>query len=129
MNLCLLTCSSLYTNLLLNRVIYEVLPSLLKLHREIVKLLPNQTPEEILADLKCHPYFADYIGALDGTHLLIFIKGGYVKQAPWRSRKGGLLQNVFVAVDFKLNFVYVFTSWEGFAYDSRVLTSAKLKGF
>ena len=58
---------------------YEVLPGLLKLHREIVKPPLNQTPEEILADPKRHPYFADCIRALDGTHLPIFVKGGYVK--------------------------------------------------
>ena len=107
----------------------DLLPGLLKLHREIVKLPPNQTPEEILADPKSHPYFADCIGALDGMHLPIFVKGGYVRQAPWRSRRGGLSQNVLVAVDFKLNFVYVFAGWEGSAHDSRVLTSAKSKGF
>lgn len=93
------------------------------------KLPPNQTLEEILADPKRHPYFANYIGVLNGTHLLIFIKGGYVRQAPQRSKKGGLLQNVFIAINFKLNFIYIFTSQKGFAYNSRVLTFAKLKGF
>jgi hypothetical protein len=112
-----------------NRVVYEVLPGLLKLHREIVKPPPNQTPEEILADPKCHPYFADCIGALDGTHLPIFVKGGNIKQSPWHNRKEGLSQNILVAVDFKLNFVYVFAGWEGSAHDNRVLTSAKSKGF
>lgn len=110
-------------------VVYEVLPGLLKLHKEIVKPPPNQTPEEILVDPKRHPYFADCIGALDGMHLPVFVEGGYVRQAPWRSRKGGLSQNVLVAVDFKLNFVYVFAGWEGSAHDSRVLASAKSKGF
>ena len=57
------------------------------------------------------------------------IKGGYRKQAPWRSRKCGLSQNVLAAVDFKMNFVYVLAGWEGSAHDCRVIDSAKRKGF
>jgi hypothetical protein len=111
------------------RAVYEVLPGLLKLHKEVVRLPQNFTPEEIADDPKRYPFFADCIGALDGTHLPVFIRGGYIRQAPWRGRKGGLSQNVLVAVDFQMNFLYVLAGWEGSAHDSRVLNSAKAKGF
>jgi len=111
------------------RAVYEVLPGLLKLYKEVVRLPKNVTLEEIAEDPKRYPFFADCIGALDGTYLPISIKGGYTKQAPWRGRKGGLTQNVLMAVDFQMNFMYVLAGWEGTAHDSRVINSAKVKGF
>jgi hypothetical protein len=88
------------------RAVHEVLPGLLKLHKEVVELPQNVTLDEIAEDPKRYPFFGDCIGALDGTHLPVSIKG-YKKQAPWRGRKGGLTQNVLIAVDFQMNFVYV----------------------
>ena len=108
---------------------YAVLPGLLKLHKEVVKLPKNQTPDNIVDDPKRYPFFADCIGALDGTHLPVSIKGGYKEQAPWRNRKGCLTQNVLAAVDFDMNFVYVLPGWEGTAHDCRVINSAKSRGF
>ena len=61
---------------------YAVLPGLLKLYKEVVKLPKNQTPDNIVDDPKRYPFFADCIGALDGTHLPVSIKGGYKEQAP-----------------------------------------------
>lgn len=49
--------------------------------------------------------------------------------APYRNRKGTLSQNVMVACDFDLNFVYVSTGWEGSASDAGVLKSAIQSGF
>ena len=49
--------------------------------------------------------------------------------APYRNRKGTLSQNVMVACDFDLNFVYVSSGWEGSASDARVLNSAIQSGF
>ena len=86
---------------------YEVLPGLLKLHKEVVQLSKNITLEEIIDDPKQYPFFANCIGALNGTHFPISIKGGYTMQAPWRGRKGGLTQNILIAVDFQMNFMYV----------------------
>ena len=49
--------------------------------------------------------------------------------APYRNRKGTLSQNVMVACDFDLNFVYVSSGWEGSASDAGVLNSAIQSGF
>jgi len=80
-------------------------------------------------DPKQYPFFANCIGALDGTHLPIAIQGGHKRQAPWHSRKGLLMQNVLTAVDFDINFVYILAGWEGTAYNCRVIDLAKKKGF
>jgi len=34
-----------------------------------------------------------------------------------------------MAVNFQINFIYVLAGWEGTAYNSRVINSAKVKGF
>jgi len=108
--------------------VYEVLPSLLKLYKEVVRLPRNFTLEEIADNPKQYPFFANYIGALNGTYLPISIAGGYIRQALWRRRKGGLLQNVLIVINFQINFLYVLAGWEGSAYNSRVINSAKAKG-
>ena len=64
------------------RAVYEVLPGLLKLYKEVVRLPKNSTLEEITNNPKQYPFFADCIGALNGTYLLISIPGGYTRQAP-----------------------------------------------
>ena len=67
------------------------------------------------------------LGAIDGTHIPITISES--KAAPYRNRKGTLSQNVMLACDFDLNFVYVSTGWEGSASDAGVLSSAIRSGF
>jgi hypothetical protein len=89
----------------------------------------NNTLDKVIDNLKRYPFFANCIRALNGTHLLVVIKGGYRKQAPWRSRKGGLSQNVLVVVNFKINFIYILAGWEGSTHDCRVIDLAKRKGF
>ena len=68
----------------------------------------------------------NYLGAIDGTHVPITISAS--KAAPYRNRKGTLSQNVMLACDFDLNFVYVSTGWEGSASDAGVLRSAIRSG-
>ena len=99
------------------------------MHKELVNLPKNTTLDEIVDDPKRYLFFADCIRALNGTHLLIAIKGGYKKQAPWRGRKGILTQNVLAAVNFDINFVYILAGWEGTAYNYKVINLVKKKGF
>ncbi|KAL0423664.1 UNVERIFIED_CONTAM: hypothetical protein Sradi_0901200 [Sesamum radiatum] len=47
-----------------------------------------------------------------------------VDQNRYRSRKGGLAQNVIAICDFDMNFTYMYTGWEGSAADARVLDHA-----
>lgn len=67
------------------------------------------------------------LGAIDGTHVPMTITSN--EAAPYRNRKGTLSQNVMVACDFDLNFVYVSAGWEGSASDAGVLKSAIQSGF
>ncbi|KAL0290984.1 UNVERIFIED_CONTAM: hypothetical protein Scaly_2652600, partial [Sesamum calycinum] len=48
--------------------------------------------------------------------------GSRVDQNRYRSRKGGLAQNVLAICDFDMNFTYVYAGWEGSAADARVWT-------
>ncbi|KAL0339455.1 UNVERIFIED_CONTAM: hypothetical protein Sangu_1467600 [Sesamum angustifolium] len=45
-------------------------------------------------------------------------------QNRYRSRKGGLAQNVLAIGDFDMNFTYVYAGWERSAADARVLVHA-----
>jgi hypothetical protein len=67
------------------------------------------------------------IGAIDGTHIPMAVP--FAKQEPYRNRKQGLSQNVMVACDFDLKFVYVHAGWEGSASDARVLQESLNHGF
>ena len=51
-----------------------------------------------------YSFFADCIGALDGTHIDVSVHGE--PAAPRRNRKGRLSQIVQGAVDFDMRFVY-----------------------
>jgi hypothetical protein len=103
--------------------VHEVIPGLLQLYNEVVVLPPNETPEEITGEPK-RDALQDCIGAIDGTHLPVSIRGGEDRQAAWRGKEKRLTQNVFAAVDFKLNFVYALAGWEGTAHDQRVFNAA-----
>ena len=111
----------------IHRSFYQVLDALLWLHKEVVVLPSDRTPDEIEQDNKRWPYFADCVGALDGTHIEAWVP--HKDQARWRNRKGQLSQNVLAACDFKMNFVYILAGWEGSAHDGRVLADARTKGF
>jgi hypothetical protein len=56
-----------------------MLHGLLVLHKEIVKLPENRTPDAIINNLKAL-YFMDVLGALDGIHLLVYI----LDTEPWK---------------------------------------------
>ncbi|KAL3530625.1 hypothetical protein ACH5RR_009947 [Cinchona calisaya] len=91
----------------ISRYFSIVLDAILKLYPELVHL-PNQ--------------FLDYVGAIDGTHILAAVP--LEIQGKFRGRKGIPTQNVFAAISFDLKFSYVLAGWEGSAHDSRVLEDA-----
>ena len=45
-------------------------------------------------------------------------------QQAFKGRKHNLTQNVMVAVDFDLKFIYVLVGWEGSAHDALILANA-----
>jgi DDE superfamily endonuclease len=85
------------------------------------------TPDKIEQGDKFLSYFADCIGAVDGSLVQAWVHSK--DQAPWRSRKGTISQNVLETCNFEMNFVYVLAEWEGSAHDSRVLANARIRDF
>ncbi|XP_040385299.1 uncharacterized protein LOC121055969 [Oryza brachyantha] len=94
---------------------------------DIIKPPSTQCHWKISSNPKFWPYFENCIGVIDGTHVPITISS--CEAAPYRNRKGSLSQNVMLACDFDLNFVYISTGWEGSASDAGVLHSAIKYGF
>lgn len=91
--------------------------------------LPNvqHTHWKISTNPRFFPYFKNCIGAIDGSHIPITIRGD--KAAPYRNRKGTLSHNVMLACDFDLNFTFISCGWEGSVTDAKVLRSALNSGF
>src|SRR5439155_25443043 len=102
----------------------EVLSTMLVLHQAVVRIPTEQEPisQRILSDSKYASYFKDCVGALDGTHIDVYVSGE--SSVPYRNRKGTLSQNVLIVCDFELQFRYVLAGWEGSAHDMRVLRGA-----
>lgn len=108
----------------ISRNFHEVLNALLFLYKDVVKGPSPEIPERIKDNLKYWPYFKDCVGAIDGTHIPIFVPERLHKR--YRNRYGDLTQNVLAAVDFNMNFIYILAGWEG---SGKVLRDAYLKGF
>ncbi|KAM3281745.1 hypothetical protein P3S67_027392 [Capsicum chacoense] len=64
----------------------------------------------------------DYVGAIDGTHVLAFVPTE--QQNRFCGRKGTTTQNVLATINFNLKFTYVLAGWEGSAHDSRILNDS-----
>ncbi|KAK4381646.1 hypothetical protein Sango_2947500 [Sesamum angolense] len=66
--------------------------------------------------------YQDCIGAMDGTLVPAWVPR--VDQNRYRSRKGGLAQNVLAICEYDMNFTHVYAGWEVSAVDARVLDHA-----
>jgi hypothetical protein len=95
------------------------------LHQHTVKLPSSDTPpsSHITENPKRAQYFADCIGALDGTHIDVHLPPH--EQPRYRNRKGHLSQNVLAACNFDMEFSYILAGWEGSAHDGTVLRDAQ----
>lgn len=111
---------------LASKVVREVNNAVFCLSRTLIKLPKVGTRAERTRESKYRP-FKKALGAVDGTHIPVRVPAS--KHDLYRSRKGTLTQNVFAAVDFDLNFVYVLAGWEGKAHDAAVLADAERRGF
>jgi len=94
---------------------------------EFIKPPSTQTHWKISSDPCYGPYFENCIGAIDGIHVPMTISDS--EAAPYRNRQESISQNVMLACDFDLNFVYVSCGREGSASDAAVLYSAIESGF
>lgn len=104
-----------------------VLKAILSLYIEFVKPQDTSLPFEIQNNPRFFPWFEDFIGAIDGTHVRASVP--IEMQDRFRGRKGVTTQNVLGVVDYDLKFTYVLAGWEGSAHDSRVLGDALRRGF
>ena len=73
---------------------------------------------------KFFPFFEDAVGAMDGTHFACSPTAA--ERAAARDYKGGVTQNCLAACNFNLEFVYIFSGWEGSATDSTMFNDACL---
>ncbi|KMS98421.1 hypothetical protein BVRB_4g093000 [Beta vulgaris subsp. vulgaris] len=104
-----------------------VLQAILRLYPYVVKPPGIDLQPEIQNNSRFFPWFEDFIGAIDGTHVRASVP--LDMQERFRGRKDKTTQNVLASVDFDLKFTYVLAGWEGSAHDSRVLGDALKKGF
>ncbi|XP_021714756.1 uncharacterized protein LOC110682740 [Chenopodium quinoa] len=104
-----------------------VLQAILRLYPEVVKPPTTSIQPEIQNIPRFFPWFEDFIGAIDGTHVRASVP--IEIQDRFRGRKGGTTQNVLATVDFDAKFTYVLAGWEGSAHDSRVLNDVLSRGF
>ena len=107
-----------------SRHFHSVLQALNRLVPHYIKP-PNHSElaTSISSNPKFYPFFGDCIGALDGTYIAAKVPAE--DAAPFRNRKGYLLQNVLACCDFdQLIFTYVLAGWEGSAHDGAVLEAA-----
>jgi len=62
-------------------------------------------PKEILESTKRWPYFADYIGALNGLYVFAYVP--IDKQISYQNQYSDITQNILAVVDFGISFTYV----------------------
>ncbi|GLB43878.1 putative nuclease activity [Lyophyllum shimeji] len=97
-------------------------------YNRYVKLPPeNTTPPEIRSNPKFFPFFANCLGAIDGSHIDAHVDSS--QAAAYRDRKGRLSTNILAACTFDLRFSYLLVGWKGSATDSRIFKDAREKGF
>ncbi|XP_021860979.2 protein ALP1-like isoform X2 [Spinacia oleracea] len=111
----------------IHQYFHIVLKAILRLYTEFVKPPTTTLQPEIQNNPRFFPWFEDFIGVIDGTHVRASVS--IEMQDRFRGRKGGTTQNVLAAVDFDLKFTYVLAGWEGSAHDSKVLGDALRRGF
>ncbi|KAL6638634.1 hypothetical protein ACP70R_023745 [Stipagrostis hirtigluma subsp. patula] len=103
----------------ISRHFNEVLRGILSLRHEFIKL-PD--PSAVQPNDPKWKWFEDCLGALDGTHIDVFVP--LADQGRYRNRKQRITTNVLGVCDRHMKFVYVLAGWEGSASDSRVLRDA-----
>ncbi|KAF7141967.1 hypothetical protein RHSIM_Rhsim06G0077900 [Rhododendron simsii] len=78
----------------------------------------EEVHSKILGNSKYYPHFANYIGAIDGTHIKAHPELEQLLR--WIGRKGYPTQNIMAVCDFAMCFTFALTRWEGSAHDARI---------
>ncbi|XP_043695185.1 protein ALP1-like [Telopea speciosissima] len=107
-----------------SRHFHNVLEALQTFAREMVQPPSfEETLPHIKSNRKYYPFFANCIGAIDGTHISASIP--VAKQVPYRSgRKKEVTQNICVVCSFDMCFTWVWAGWEGITHDKQILWEA-----
>ncbi|XP_020689352.2 uncharacterized protein LOC110104539, partial [Dendrobium catenatum] len=82
----------------------------------------HDIPEKIINDKRYMPYFKDYIGAIDSTHVDARIP--VEEHVAYIGRHHSPTQNVMAACDFNMCFTFVSPGWEGSTHDARIFKHA-----
>jgi len=101
----------------------RVLNYLVQLATNIVRLvdLEFRTVHPRLRNPRFYPYFKNYIGAIDGTHVQCVVPNDMFIQHLWR--KGITTQNVMTCCDFNIRFTFVNAGWPRSVHDMRVFNN------
>ena len=113
----------------ISKAVREVADHILSIQTYFIRPpLPRLGPNPLIADdPKFSPYFDDFDGGVDGTHVPAVVTAA---EAPvWRNRKGWTSQNVLTYFGFDLNVLFLHAGWEGTSHDAQVLTHALQHGF
>ncbi|XP_073354942.1 uncharacterized protein [Aegilops tauschii subsp. strangulata] len=105
---------------IISRYFKQVLYVVRELRGEMIKSPTGRTPTKIRTRPRWYPYFKDWIGAIDGTHVTARVPRS--QAATYRGRKHYTSQTVLAVVDFDLKFTYVLAGWEGSAHDANILS-------
>jgi hypothetical protein len=81
-----------------------------------------RTVHQRLRSARFSPYFDNYIGAIDGTHVPVSVPTEKIVQ--YTGRKGITTQNVLAICDFDMRFTFVVVGWPGSVHDMRVSNNA-----
>ena len=103
-----------------------LLPPPWHLYNSYVKLPTRSTALDpyISDNPKFYPFFKGALGTLDGTHISACPPAA--EHSCYRNCKGDISQNVLAATNFKMQFCYILSGWEGSASDGGVFQDAWL---
>lgn len=106
-----------------SRHFHVVLRAFAAIAKEMIKPPAlDETPFEILRNMKYYPWFKDCIVAIDGTHIPVVVPAN--QAIPYRSRRKKCIEHVMIVYSFDMRFTWIWLGWEGSAYDFRIFTEA-----
>ena len=109
----------------ISRKFKDVLNCLMAMAKDFIRPKdPNfhTVHRRIRDDKRAYPQFKDCIGALDGTHIRVFLPPG--EQVRYIGKTEIATQNVLAVCDFDMRFTYMSTGQLGAMHDTSVLYNA-----
>ncbi|RYR14429.1 hypothetical protein Ahy_B04g070984 [Arachis hypogaea] len=103
----------------ISRKFEEVLQAVCKMAIDIIQPKDRdfkEVPTKLRNDDRYWPHFKNAIGAIDGTHVPVIVSTE--DQIRFIGRKGIPTQNVMVACNFDMEFIFAFAGWEVIAHDT-----------